>query len=243
MPESLRNSIAQRRFRLAQTIIVAGSLALGLLVLTRLVDVFRTDFILYYGVTHTEYDALQQTAAARFPFTVGQMAITLLALSIVAWFVRCEQARLRQSGVFSDHCRGGRLSLVTARPTFAAMFDQFVQRTAGFAGLLFSVWLLQTSFGRWLGGFGLGLEYANWRSLLPLASIFGLCVLVGMLVAAISMVGLRTILLLEAVLAKIQHRPRRVTARPALPRTVAVRRTFRELLGCDILSRPPPAFA
>lgn len=241
MPESLRNSIVSRRYRLAQTIIVAGSLALGLLVLSRLVDMFRSDFFLYYGVSDTDYHSLQQTAAARFPITMGQFAIALLALAVTAIFVRSEQVRLRQAGELSDHCRDGRLSLVTSRPTFAAMYDQFVQRTAGFSGLLFSVWLLQSSFERWLGGFGLGLEYVNWRSLLPLASIFGLCVLVGMLVAAISMVGLRTIMLLEAVLAAIQHRARRVVSRPALPCTLAQRRTFRELLGCDILSRPPPA--
>ncbi|MBC7460652.1 MAG: hypothetical protein H7287_04755 [Thermoleophilia bacterium] len=243
MPASLRNSIARRRYRLAQSIIVAGSLALGLLVLTRLVDLFRTDFFLYYGVSDSQFHLLQSTAAARVPFTVGQFAVAVLALAVVSAFVRNEHRRVRQVGELDDHCRRSCSEVVVERPAFTAMFDQFVARTAALAGLLFCVWLLQTSFERWLGGFGLGLEYVDWRSLLPLASVFGLCVLVGMLVAAISMVGLRAIHVLEVVLAGIMHRSRPRLSVPKLPHTIALRRTFRELRGCDILSRPPPAFA
>jgi hypothetical protein len=243
MPASLRNSLSRRRFRLAQTIIVTGSLALGLLVLSRLVDLFRGDFFLYYGVSDSEYRVLQATADGRLPLTVGQFAVAALALVVVAFFVRNEQRRVRQSGELDVQCRRRCASVVVARPTFTALFDQFVTRTAAFAGLLFSVWLLQTSFERWFGGYGLGLEYADWRSLLPLASVFGLCVLVGMLVAAISMVGLRVIHVLEVVLGGLIPNLRRAVVRPKVPHTVALRRTFRELRGCDILSRPPPVLA
>ncbi|MCW2974684.1 MAG: hypothetical protein JWN72_2957 [Thermoleophilia bacterium] len=243
MPASFRNSIVRRRYRLAQSIIVAGSLALGLLVLTRLVDLFRTDFFMYYGVSDSEFHLLQSTAAARAPLTVGQFAIALLALAVIAAFVRSEHRRVRHVGELDEHCRRSYSEVVVERPTFTLLFDQFIGRTAALAGLLFSVWLLQTSFERWLGGFGLGLEYADWRSLLPLASVFGLCVLVGMLVATISMVGLRAIHVLELVLAGIVHRARPLLTRPKIPHTVALRRTFRELRGCDILSRPPPVVA
>jgi hypothetical protein len=243
MPASLRNSIVRRRYRMAQQVIVAGSLALGLLVLSRLVDLFRSDFFLYYGVSDSEYRTLQETADARMPLTMGQLAVAALALIVVSFFVRNEQRRFRQSGELDDHCRRRCAQLVVERPTFTALFDAFVARTAAFAGLLFSVWLLETSFERWSGGYGLGLEYADWRSLLPLTSVFGLCVLAGMLVSAISMVGLRAIHVLEAVLAGILHTARAARPRPKVPHTVALRRTFRELRGCDILSRPPPVFA
>lgn len=93
-----------------------------------------------------------------------------------------------------------------------------------------------------MGGFGLGIEYASWRSLLPLASVFGVCVLAGMLVATVSLVGIRAIYVLERALSYVaRRRLRRISTvrRPhhAFENTA---RTIRERMGCDILSRPPP---
>ncbi|MCW2949410.1 MAG: hypothetical protein JWN41_423 [Thermoleophilia bacterium] len=243
MPASFRNSIVHRRFRVAQAIIVAGSLALGLLVLSRLVDYFSTDFFLYYGVPDSATRDLQAVADARFPLTVSQFAIVAIALAVTFLFVRSEQRRLAQAGELDTHLSRRSRAVVVERATVDMLFDQFVTRTAAFGGLLFSVWLLQTSFERWLGGYGLGLEYVDWRSLLPLASVFGLCVLVAMLVAMISMVGLRAIHVLEAVLAGVLGRIRREIRSAARPATRSVARTFRELRGCEILSRPPPIAA
>jgi len=244
MPTSLRNTIVRRRFRLAQAIIIAGSLALGLLVLGRLVDFFQADFFLYYGVPETELHQISEQADARMPLTVGWIAIAAMALAVIAAFVRSEHRRVRQAGELDAHCRQQCAAVVVEqRVGLHEMFDQFIARTSGFAGLLFSVWLLQSSFERYLSGNGLGLEYADYRSLLPLASVFGLCVLVGMLVSAISMVGLRAIHVLEAALAGFLRSFRVAIVRAALPHAIVFRRTFRELRGCEILSRPPPAFA
>ena len=245
MHDSHRSSISRRRFRLAQAGTVAGALAVGSLVVDRLVSLFREDFFLFYGVSDAEYQLIQQNADARMPLTVGQLMIATIALVAVVAFVTAERRRLRQSCTLSAACRRRSRHLVVERLSAASMFDAFVLRTSSFAGLLLSIWLLQSSLERWLGGFGLGLEYGSWRSLLPLASIFGVCVLAGMLVAAVSLVGLRAIHVLEVVLERIARVLRRVTRvlrRPAYAFTDTAR-TLRELIGCDILSRPPPLAA
>jgi hypothetical protein len=126
--------------------------------------------------------------------------------------------------------------------SFASLYDAFVTRTSLFAGVLLAVWLVQSCLERWLGGMGWSIEYADWRSLLPLASVFGLCVLAGMLVAAVSLVGLRVIHVLEVALRQVARRrwKRATTVRRPARWTLPAARTLRELIGCDILSRPPP---
>lgn len=243
MADSHRSSIAHRRYRLAHATTVAGSVAVGALVVDRLVAYFREDFFLFYGVTDTEYAHLQNQADARLPLTLGQLMVAAIALVAVIAFVTSERRRIRQSCELSEACRRPSRTMVVERLSGARLLDAFVVRTSSFAGLLLSIWLLQTSIERWLGGLGLGMEYADWRSLLPLASIFGLCVLAGMLVAAISLVGMRAIHVLELTLQRIARRYRRNASAPPLPRFsfVDASRTLRELIGCDILSRPPPA--
>ena len=245
MHDSHRSSISRRRYRLAQASTVAGALAVGSLVVDRLVSLFREDFFLFYGVTDSEYRVLQQNADARMPLTVTQFVIAAIALVAVVAFVTAERRRIRQACTLSTACRRRSRHLVVERLSASSMFDQFVLRTSSFAGLLLSIWLLQSSLERWLGGFGLGMEYGSWRSLLPIASIFGLCVLAGMLVAAVSLVGLRAIHVLEIALERIARRAQRITRvlrRPAYA-LVDTTRTLRELIGCDILSRPPPLAA
>ncbi len=244
MPESHRSSIARRRYRLAQATIVAGSLAVGSLVVGKLVAFFREDFFLFYGVDDVEYAQLQQAADAHMPLlSLGQFVIAAIALVAVIAFVAAERRRLRQTCSLRSACRRRSRLLVVERLRGAPLFDAFVVRTSAFGGLLLSIWLLQSSLERWLGGLGLGIEYASWRSLLPLASIFGVCVLAGMLVAAVSLVGLRAIHVLELALDQLSRRTRRriqrYTGRPTFDFAAAVR-TVRERIGCDILSRPPP---
>lgn len=244
MTATFRSRLDRRRYRLAQAVTVAGSLALGALVVDRLMGLFREDIFLYYGVSDQEYAELEQIAAARLPVTVGQMMVVAMALVGVCGFVWSERRRVRQTGELGDVLRGGGAHIVDERLSARSMFDAFVLRTSTCAGVLLAVWLLQSSAERWLAGFGWGLQYADWRSLLPIASVFGLCVLAGMLVAAASLVGLRAISVLQIALARVRRRRIR-DANVPLGRERALRasRTIRELIGCDILSRPPPLAA
>jgi hypothetical protein len=240
MPDSpLRSSIDRRRYRLAQAGTVAGSLAVGSLVVNRLVAYFREDFFLFYGVSDGEYRLLQANADGQLPLTVGKLMVAAIALLAVCAFVWTERRRLRQTCDLRARCRRKRTELCMERLDLGTLFDQFVTRTSSFAGVLLSLWLLQSSLERWLGGLGWGIEYADWRSLLPLASVFGVCVLAGMLVAAVSLVGLRAIHVLERVLLRLRHRYARAVRRTRYVVLDSVR-TLRELIGCDILSRPPP---
>lgn len=240
MPDSLRSSITRRRYRLAQAITVAGSLAVGSLVVNRLVALFREDFFLFYGVSDTQYRLVQEHADGQLPLTVGKLMVAAIALASVWAFVWNERRRLRQDCDISRASCSRRRALVQERLSFNALFDILVLRTSAFAGVLLMLWLLQTSLERWLGGFGWGLEYADWRSLLPLASVFGVCVLAGMLVAAVSLVGLRAIHVLEVVLDRIRRRLRPVSSRKPKFAVLHGVRTLRELIGNDILTRPPP---
>jgi hypothetical protein len=244
MPDSpLRSSITSRRYRLAQAGTVAGSLTVGSLVVNKLVAYFREDFFLFYGVSDTEYRLLQQDAAGQLPLTVGKLMIAAIALLAVCSFVWSERRRLRQTCSLRFACRRKRTELVVERMSFGTLFDQFVTRTSSFAAVLLALWLLQSSLERWLGGLGWGIEYADWRSLLPLASVFGVCVLAGMLVAAVSLVGMRAIHVLELVLLRIGRRRFGGELRRVRYFVFDSLRTFRELMGCDILSRPPPVAA
>lgn len=245
MPDSLRSSITRRRYRLAQAGTVAGSLAVGSLVVDRLVKAFREDFFLYYGISDEQHRTLQAHADAEVPLTLGQLFVAAIALVAVCVFVWSERRRLRQATHIGFACRRRRRRVVVERISASTMFELLVTRTSAFSGLLLSVWLLQTSIERWLGGLGLGFDYASWRSLLPLASIFGVCVLAGMLVAAVSLVGIRAIHVLEVAMRMAVRKAwrRAVIRRPVARGEAAPMRTFRELLGCDILSRPPPAIS
>jgi hypothetical protein len=243
MTQPLRSSFLRRRSRLAQAATIAGSLALGTLVVHRLMEYFREDFFLYYGVSDRQYHELQQAARGELPLTLGQLTIAGIALAVVCWFLYSERRRLHQGTELDDACRCASREVVSSRMCRASMFDAFVTRTSAFAGILWVLWIAQSSTERWLGGFGWGLEYADWRSLLPLASVFGVCVFAGMLVALVSMFGLRAIQVLELVRALRARLRNRSERRPHPARTIASLRTFRELLGCDILSRPPPLAA
>ncbi|MCW2962464.1 MAG: hypothetical protein JWM90_2851 [Thermoleophilia bacterium] len=243
MTQPLRSNL-DGRFRLAQTATIAGSLALGTLVVQRLFELFREDFFLYYGVSENRYDKLRASADAVLPMTIGQLTIVGIATCFVFAFVRGERRRLRQAADIAVTCRHASREAVSTRLSRQAQFDTFIARTSSFAGVLWMLWLLQTCAARWFGGFGWGLEYADWRSLLPLASVFGIAVFAGMVAALVSMVGLRAIEVLELVRA-VLRRIRRI-AKLALGHAYAmheVRRTVRELIGCDILSRPPPVYA
>lgn len=241
MNQAYRNSIDNRRFRLIQAAMVAGMVALGSLVVDRLVEFFREGFFLFYGIPDTEFSQLEHIADARLPLTVGQLIVALTALIMVIVFVAAERYRLRQYTALRSINVSKSSAVVSKSLSLRDYFDLYVLRTSSFAGLLLSLWLLQSSLERWLGGYGLGIEYASWHSLLPLASVFGVCVLVGMFVALISMVGMRAIHVLELALNRLKERkPKLEWKQPSGHDSTRLVRTIRELLGCEILSRPPP---
>lgn len=230
------------RFRIGHALTITGSFAVGMLVVNRIVAGLHGDFSRFYGVSDDEYRALQEAADAQLPVTVGHFSVAVVALLFVCGFVAYERRRLRRLGSLDTALQGGS-RLVVERLSVASLFDTFVLRTSAFAGVLLAVWLVQTCLERWLGGFGWNIEYADWRSLLPIASVFGVCVLAGMLVAGVSMVGLRAISVLEVAFASIlrvafARMCSAVRRGPRVPEDSA--RTVRELLGCEILSRPPP---
>ena len=240
MSDSLRSNLDRRRYRIAQAAIVGGSLALGSLVVNRLVAFLREDFFLYYGASDYQYAELQQNSATELPLTVGQSSLVVIALFVVCGFLAAERRRVRQAADLDRACRSRNTEFVVERLSLGSVVESFVLRTSAFAGVLLSLWLLQSSAERWLGGYGWGIEYVDWRSLLPLASIFGVCVLASLLVAATSLVGVRAITVLELVLAKIGRRRREREVRVPAYVVVDTVRTVRERMGCDILSRPPP---
>lgn len=242
MIDSLSSSFNLRRYRLAQVVIVFGSFAVGLVVLAQLWDLLHDDFYAYYGAADLESAMRQDSMEAQLPFTLTQVALAFSALVGVFWFIGSERRRVRASVSIDDACRCRDSHLVIERPTFAAIFDEIVVRTSAFSGLLLAGWLLQTSLLRRVVGLGWGIEYADWRSLLPIVSVFGLSVLVGLFVACFSVVGLRAISVLELVFTRMRERRTRGEVRQPRrrwDRGIAAR-TLRDLIGCDILSRPPP---
>ena len=66
----------------------------------------------------------------------------------------------------------------------------------------------------------------------------------GMVVAVASLFGMRAILVLELAFQRLIKRARPVSEpMPPRYRVQESLRTIRELIGCDILSRPPPVAA
>jgi hypothetical protein len=242
MNDSLTSSFNLRRYRLAQVVVVFGSFAIGLLILAQLWDLLHDDIYSYYGAADIDSVVQQQSLEAKLPFTLTQVAIAFSAFIGIFWFIGSERRRVRESTTIDNVCRDRCSHLVVERPSAMAIFDEIVLRTSAFSGLLLAGWLLQTSLLRRLVGLGWGIEYADWRSLLPIVSVFGLSVLVGLFVACFSVVGLRAITVLELVLTRMGVRRRHAVARLRARRVFVniAPRTIRDRIGCDILSRPPP---
>ena len=242
MTDSLSSRFHLRRYRLAQVVIVFGSFAIGLLVLAQLYDILHDDFYAYYGASDIDSIVQQESLEAKLPFTMTQVVMAFSAFVGVFWFVGSERRRVRRTSELDAAARCGSTYLAVERPSFSTIFDEIVTRTSAFSGLLLAGWLLQTSLLRRLVGLGWSIEYADARSLLPIVSVFGLSVLVALFVACFSVVGLRAITVLELVLTRMGSRNARGEVRqPRRQRAWEISaRTIRDLIGCDILSRPPP---
>ena len=241
-------SVASRQYRLAQGVVAIGALALGALVVDLLVDRWHESIFLYYGLEPGGYQALQQLDAG-LPVSFGQFAVAVIASIGMLGFIASELWRARVHRNLEDECacacprQGARSIIVAERLTLGEWYRQMVGRTSLAGGGLFAAWTLQMAFERWAGGHGWGLVYADVRSALPLVSIFGVCVLAGVIVALITIVGMRAVRVLQVLVEQVIRRLR-------APRATRLRRgsyhpvlALRELLGVDILSRPPPVTA
>jgi hypothetical protein len=245
MSDSILTNTTRRQYRLAQCVVVVGSLAVGSLVVDRLVDALHESFFLYYGISDARFDQLQHVGSSDNPLRIGHLTVAIIALLGTVAFVMLERRRLRRLDAMQAECASDERTMRTELVGARTLFDLFITRTSAFAGVLLALWLLQTSFERFLGGAGWGLEYVDWTSLLPIASVFGVCVLAGMIVAVASLVGLRAIHVLEWALRSIRTMRLRNASRrqPVAWFDIDRIRSFRDLFGCDILSRPPPACA
>lgn len=242
MISNLSSRFECMRYRLVHLIVVIGALVLGLLILGNLYEHLRPDFQDYYGISGIETDTVNENLDALLPITVVQLIIGLFALIGTFWFIASERYRLRKKITHHKISMDKGNYVHVSRPSFSALFDELVLRGSAFAGLLMSGWLLQTSLERHLAGIGWGMEYEGWQSVIALASVFGLSVLVGVVVACFSMVGLRAITVLEIALSSIRKRLLR-NSDQKLPKhwgSYISLRTIREVFGYEILSRPPP---
>lgn len=231
-------SASDRQFRLTFWLLAFGSLSSGVLVLGRLTEAVGARLFSTYGevhfsreVEHLSWDALS--------LTLAHLTIATLALLGIIWFVATERARLRRLRHHQKECR--RLETIQSVTPLGTRerVELFVRRTTAFSTLLMAYWLFEAAFGRYLAGEGFSLGYVEWTQVLPLVSIFGLCVVVGMLVAGISMYGMRLLLSLERLVALHTRRPI-LAFRLWSRRRSQGTRTLRERFGNDMLSRPPP---
>lgn len=236
MESARRHTVATREYRLASLLLVLGALSTGVLLLERLATVFQDSVFLFDGTNRALGD---QLSAGALSLTLAQISVVVIALVGTAGFALIERRRLQRLHDLRSTCARPTRVAGVARLSTRQRFETFITRTSLSGGVLLLYWILQTSWERYQYGLGWSIQYADWTSLLPLASIFGLCLLVGTVVAVISMYGLRVIFALELMLHELTRRTRRpfsLFQRRAAEHT----RTARELFGYELLSRGPP---
>ena len=235
MTDMNQNTITARQYRMATGVLTIGSLAVGLLLLDRLIAHFITAISTYYGSSVVQ--RLAPGGGQIGSLTIGQWLVAAVSLVGLIAFVHGERSRAsRINGHQRSAAESGCMQIIE-RPDRGQLFDTFIRRTSGFAGVMLLCWVLEASYSRYIAGLGWGLGLESLTSMLSIASIFGLCVIVGLFVAAVSMFGLRVLATLQSSLRVVR---RRVTRVLVVQREGERRRTFRELFGIDILSRPPP---
>jgi hypothetical protein len=226
------------KYRVAAAAAIAGMLAFGMILLNIVTNAFREQIFLFYGLNDEEY--AQASTLMTEGLTLTHVAVVAALLFAVITFIVVERRRMAAANRISPIDR-----VEVTRLTARQLIDVYVVRASLMAGGLFSCWTMQQSTLRWRTGLEWNLAYDP-RSLLPIASIFGLCCLVGLLVAAISLVGIRAITQLEAIWMLVSRITRR---RPVLAFRVWRKRKDehwrhrdqRERFGLELLSRPPPS--
>lgn len=225
------------KYRAAVAAAVAGLLAFGLILLNIVTDAMREEIFLFYGLDGQEYS--EASTLMSEGLTLTHVAVVAALLTAVVAFIVVERLRVSRSTKAS-----GMNHVAVSRLAIRELVDIFVIRASLMAGGLLACWTVQQSALRWRAGLGWNLAYDP-HSLLPIASIFGLCCVVGLVVAAISLVGIRAITQLQAIwtlVTSYRHR------RPVLAFRVWRKRKDehwhrdqRDRFGLELLSRPPPS--
>jgi hypothetical protein len=238
-PET-RSAIA-RNYRGMSIAITAGSLALGALFVDRLAYAVREPIATFYGVGTESLDSLGPVdGRTGHDFSIGALTAAALALVGAIAFVALERRRLRRVRTADRRiARENRLTAID-RLRVREWISQLAARSSVYSAVLMGCYVLDVSLERGAAGLGYGLQFDDWRAALPLASMYGLCVIGGLVTGAISMFGLRVLTSLERLTVEVAGTAWRrvvVVSRPDL-RTPVLR--FHELLGTTLLSRPPP---
>lgn len=220
-------------------IMVLGSLSAGVLVLNRLIDAIRPTIVEYYGVASLDQQMNDGTAAA-VSLHFLEFALAVIAFVGTIGFVIAERRRihsLRSLGPdHGEHVSETRVVRLERREWAQVALG----RTLIFGGLLTLLMWAQLSYERVADGLGwVPIGVGSWRALLPYATIMSLTLIVGAIVAAASMFGLRVL-----------HRLHRLATedevyaiegvQPVAQRSSARVATLRERFGDNLLSRPPP---
>ncbi len=242
MPDSARQLVVPRRYRVAGFVVGAGLLTFGLLLMNILTTTFRSSLFWYYGVDAREYRSLQD--GGMLDLTKGQVFMSAMVLVLAIAFIGIERRRSRALAQHLSECRSFDLIHDIDRLTVRERIETLVNRGSLLSGVLLLAYILEQSYVRYADGLGWGMAYSGPGSILALASLFGLSCIVGLIVASISMVGLRALVQLQQIVGRIwaraERRERRVRA---WGRSFDGGRGPRFRFGVEILSRPPPCGA
>lgn len=236
MPTSSRHRFISRQYRLANGVLTLGALSAGLLVLQKLVVHFHDAFLFFYGVSERQFQGFVEVPG--FSLSFMQLAIAVIGIVGIAGFIVNERVRSRR--IFTWRQRS---SITISTPNLRELGSAYVIRVAIFSAVLLLIWILQASFINAHAGLGWGITDGGAEAVLPLVSIFGLCVTVALFVSLVSMLGLRVMNVLECLFIGMLRsfvRARRVPVHAWAPDVV---HSLRVLFGFEILSRPPPVAA
>ncbi len=241
MQTTLRHSIGTRQYRAVRLTIVIGAVALGVLLVDRITVMLAETIANFYGTSLGMFGGIQGTADGSVALSFGLIVAGVLSLLGSVGFVageRLQQRRIEKStGRSAERAlRNAQISRLSSRD----WFDTYVLRTLLISLTLMLIWILEVSYVQMLAGEWWGIQYSGIESILPLATVFGTCTLVSLFIAAISMFGLRTVTILQAVIARLSLRKtvtRLVLNSPRRPQ----RLTFsNEWFTSHMFSRPPP---
>lgn len=239
MEHALRHSIVARQYRLATALVVIGAMSVGSLLLGRLSELYYGSIVFYYGLGDFYEPPIE--AVGGLSLTIGQLCVAALALGGTVFFVAGERRRLRRVRAHERRCAGTSCLLGVERLSREQRLLTLLQRTVLFAGVLLVLWFAQTFYLDLVSGYGLPLidVSVGVSAFMPLITVFFGCLLIGMLVAGVSMFGLRAIVQLRQAFTRVRARRRvKSVSLRAVHRVIP---RLRDLHGIEVLTRPPPA--
>ena len=235
MSQPTSSTVTTRQYRMAHAILTLGVLAAGMLMLESLITRFHDGLLMFYGISEADFRVGDHVAG--LSMSIGQFFVAVIGIIGIIGFIINERVVLSRRAA-----EGTAERVVVTKLPIDVVARTYVKRCIVFSDVLLTGWLLQASYINMREGFGWGLGFSGWKSVLPIMLIFGFCIGVGLIAAAISMLGLRAIQLLEAMIHGIVrctvHRAQRVVWQEGIDSPTA-----RQRFGLDILSRPPPMCA